>query len=60
MGILCTSTNITEIRKLDKNHIRGLRIGFKTQGKIEDVDLFNLANIVSCLILLSRFELCKI
>ena len=54
------STNITEISKLDKNHIRGLRIGFKTQGKIEDNDLFNLKKNMSCLMLLCRFELCKI
>ena len=31
--------------KLDKNHIRGLRISFKIQGKIEENDLFTLANI---------------
>ena len=43
--IIYMSSNIPEIRKLDKNHIRGLRIGFKIQGKIEDNDLFNLANI---------------
>ena len=39
------STNIPEIRKLDKKHIRGLRIGYKIQGKIENNDLFKLANI---------------
>ena len=38
-------TNCAEIRKLDKNHIRGLRISFKTQGKIEDNDFFKMANI---------------
>ena len=43
--IFYMSTNYPEIRKLDKNHIRGLSIGFKIQGKIEDNDLFNLANI---------------
>ena len=35
----------TEISKLDKNHIRGLRISFKIQGKFEKNDLFNMANI---------------
>ena len=39
------SFEIPEIRKMDKNHIRGLRIGLKIQGKIEDNDLFNFANI---------------
>ena len=39
------SANIPQIRKLDKNHIRGLRISFKIQGKIEDNDLFILAKI---------------
>ena len=43
--IIYMSSNIPEIKKMDKNHIRGLRIGFKIQGKIEDKDLFNLANI---------------
>ena len=43
--IFYMSATFPEIKKLDKNHIRGLRIGFKIQGKIDDVDLFNLANI---------------
>ena len=43
--IIYMSANIPEIKKLDKKHIRGLRIGLKTQGKIDDNDLFNLANI---------------
>ena len=36
--IIYMSSNSPEIRKLDKNHIRGLRISFKVQGKIEDDD----------------------
>ena len=43
--IIYMETNCTEIRKLDKNHIRGLRIGYKIQGKIEDKDLYKMANI---------------
>ena len=43
--IIFMSANIQEIKKLDKLHIRGLRICFKTQGRIDDIELFNLANI---------------
>ena len=43
--VIFMSSVIPEIRKLDRNHIRGLRISFKIQGKIEDNDLFNLAKI---------------
>ena len=43
--IIYMASNIPEIRKLDKNHIRGLRISFKTQGKIDNNELFRLANI---------------
>ena len=43
--IIYLSANIPQIRKLDKNHIRGLRISFKVQGKIEDNELFMLAKI---------------
>ena len=38
-------SNITEIRKLDNQHIRGKRICFKIQGKIDNVELYNLANV---------------
>ena len=34
--IIYMSSNSPEIKKLDKNHIRGIRIGYKIQGKIED------------------------
>ena len=44
-NIFYMSTNNPEVGKLDKNHIRGLRIGFKIQGKIEENDLFMLAKI---------------
>ena len=43
--IIFMSANIQEIKKLDKLHIRGLRICFKTQGRNDDIELFNLANI---------------
>ena len=43
--VIYMSSNIPEKGKLDKNHIRGLRISFKIQGKIEKNDLFNLAKI---------------
>ena len=36
--IIYMSLNIPEIRKMDNNHIRGLRIGFEIQGKIDDKD----------------------
>ena len=39
------SSKIPEIRKLDNNHIRGLRICFKTQGKIDDIELFKKGKI---------------
>ena len=39
------SAKIPEISKLDKHHIRGLRICFKVQGKINDDELFTLGNI---------------
>ena len=43
--IIYMSSNIPEIKKLDRKHIRGLRISFRIQGKIEENDLFSLANI---------------
>ena len=43
--IIYMAANIPEIKKIDKLHIRGLRICFKIQGKIEDKELFNRANI---------------
>ena len=43
--IIYMSSNIPELGKMNKGHIRGLRIGFKIQGKIEDNDLYNLAKI---------------
>ena len=39
------SAKIPEVEKLDRLHIRGLRICFKIQGKIEEKDLFTMGNI---------------
>ena len=39
--IIFMSTNIPEIRKFNKFHIRGLRICFKTHGKIDDTEIYN-------------------
>ena len=38
-------SNIPEIRKLDNQHIRGIKICYKIQGKIDNVELYNLANV---------------
>ena len=43
--ILFMSTNLPEIKKMNKLHIRGIRICLKTQGKIEEIELYKLANI---------------
>ena len=39
-GDICyMSSNILEVKKLNNHHIRGLRICFRIQGKIEEKDL---------------------
>ena len=43
--ILFMSTNLPEIKKMNKLHIRGIQICLKTQGKIEEIELYKLANI---------------
>ena len=39
------SSKIREIKKLDRFHIRGLRICFRIQGKIEDKELFKMGKV---------------
>ena len=39
------SSKMREVKKIDKYHIRGLRISFKIQGKIEDRELFKLGKV---------------
>ena len=39
------SANIQEIKKLNELHVRGLRICFKIQGKIDNNELISKANI---------------
>ena len=36
-----------DIKKLDRAHLRGLRICLKIQGKIEDAEIYNMSNISS-------------
>ena len=38
---------IQTLKKLDRAHLRGLRICLKVQGKVEDVDIYNMGNISS-------------
>ena len=40
-------SNNPDFKKLDRAHIRGLRICLKIQGKMEDKDIYNLCNISS-------------
>ena len=40
-------SNNPDLNKLDRAHLRGLRICLKIQGKMNDVDIFNLGNISS-------------
>ena len=40
-------SNNPDLKKLDRAHLRGLRICLKIQGKMNDVDIFNLGNISS-------------
>ena len=43
--IIFMSSNIPELKRLGKYHIRGLRICQKTQGKIEEKDLYKECKI---------------
>ena len=38
-------SNNPDLTKLDRAHLRGLRISLRVQGRMEDVDIFNLGNI---------------
>ena len=40
-------SNNPDLKKLDRAHLRGLRISLKIQGKMNDVDIFNLGNVSS-------------
>ena len=45
-GDICYApAKIPEVKKLDKNHIRGLRICFKIQGKIEEKEILKKGKI---------------
>ena len=39
------SSKTPEVKKLDRYHIRGIRICFKIQGKIDDIELFRMGKI---------------
>ena len=45
--IIYMYSNNPELKKSDRAHLRGLRICLKVQGKMEDVDIYNLGNISS-------------
>ena len=45
--IIYMYSNNPDLKKLDRAHLRGLRICLKIQGKLEDVDIYKLGNISS-------------
>ena len=43
--VIYMHSNNPDIKKLDRAHLRGLKISLKIQGEITDLDLFNLSKI---------------